>query len=147
MFESTAIRILIAVIVLILGIVLLKFSMRGKESEFVMAMTPDMIKKDRTVVRKKMAPGMFYATSPIDATIDSNGAWDTNRNSSTFITNVSPEFPVPADSDIVPETNLQWHRLLPTNKTVPNAELLMKTEFAPIPVGDEDPFLGTFGSV
>jgi hypothetical protein len=84
---------------------------------------------------------VHWAPSVVDATNDPHGEWDTNRNPSSFVTNVSPDFPVPADSATIPD-GLTWKT---RQRASPMPDATFRTGFADPAVGGEYQFDGLFG--
>ncbi len=97
-------------------------------------------------VRVRVPKRVTWAPSPVDATLVPNGSWDTNRNPSGFVTNVGV-FPVPADSDAVPD-GLRWKSDLRRAdlKLVPQMpDVTFSTGFSDPSVGGEFQYDGVFG--
>ncbi len=97
-------------------------------------------------VRVRVSKQAKWAPSPVDATLVENGSWDTNRNPSGFVTNIGV-FPVPADSDAVPD-GLKWKSDLRQAdlKLVPQMpDVTFNTGFSDPSVGGEFQYDGVFG--
>lgn len=88
--------------------------------------------------RKQLAP------SPVDTTNVPYGEWDTNRHSTNFITNAGG-FPVPADSDAIPN-GLAWKTAQKIAPQMPDITFASGIISNPA-VGSEYAFEGQFGSV
>jgi len=104
MFENTAIRVIVAMVILLLGFLLLKFFSKDHEDSIteyaapVNRKKPTILKNSKGILKKlqQLPPAskkVSWAPSPIDAHISEYGEWDTNRNPPNFITNVAKGFP------------------------------------------------------
>ena len=98
MFENVAIRILVAIVIIALGFMVLKFLSAEKENPVFYRAPADRkmqvrskLNLPRGILKKAGAPQttnqVSFAPSAVDATMDPHGAWDTNRNSSSGIMN------------------------------------------------------------
>ena len=99
MFENVAIRILVGIVIIALGFMVLKFVNADKATTIVEYTAPVDRKKQivaklnlpKGILKKTGAPttqnNVSFAPSAVDATMDPDGAWDTNRNSSSGIMN------------------------------------------------------------
>ena len=100
MFENVAIRILVAIVIIALGFMVLKYmSSADKETIMVEYKAPANRAKEirskmnlpKGILKKTGAPQntnhVSFAPSAVDTTMDEYGAWDTNRNSSSGIMN------------------------------------------------------------
>jgi len=98
MFENVAIRILVAIVIIALGFMVLKFlSAEKKNPVFYKApanrkmQTRARLNLPKSILKKESAPqktkNVSFAPSATDATLSEYGAWDTNRNSSSGIMN------------------------------------------------------------
>lgn len=140
-----------AIVALAVAILAVKYAFT-KESMIVRPeyYTPAVrtVRNPRTMhapVRVRVPKRAKWAPSPVDATMVPNGSWDTNRNPARFVTNVGV-FPVPADSDAVPD-GLKWKSDLRQAglKLVPQMpDVTFSTGFSDPPVGGED-YDGLFG--
>jgi len=91
MFESMQIRILIGVVVVVFGIMLLKF-LSGDQEKIVEYKAPTRRQEVRSNLKKnnlkpKEQKHVTFAPSAVDATMVPYGSWDTNRNSESGIMN------------------------------------------------------------
>ncbi|APC25584.1 hypothetical protein BST79_gp071 [Only Syngen Nebraska virus 5] len=104
MFENTAIRVIVGLVILLLGFLLLKFFSADREDSIteyaapVNRKKPTILKNSKGIFKKlqKSPPPqktVSWAPSPVDAHISEYGEWDTNRNPPNFITNVAKGFP------------------------------------------------------
>ena len=99
MFENVAIRILVAIVIIALGFMVLKFVSADKETTIVEYKAPASRTKEirskmnlpKGILKRTGAPStqnnVSFAPSAVDTTMDEYGAWDTNRNSSSGIMN------------------------------------------------------------
>jgi len=99
MFESVAIRILVAVIVIALGFMVLKFVSADKAKPILEYHAPPNRKSQvrskmnlpKGILKREGAPStqnnVSFAPSAVDTTMTEFGSWDTNRNSSSGIMN------------------------------------------------------------
>lgn len=101
MFENVAIRILVAIVIIALGFMVLKYmSSADKETAIVEYKAPAFRTKEirskltnlpKGILKRSGAPStqnnVSFAPSAVDATLSEYGAWDTNRNSSSGIMN------------------------------------------------------------
>lgn len=99
MFENVAIRILVAIVIIALGFMVLKFLSAEKENPVVEYRAPANRKMQvrarlnlpKGILKREGAPSaqnnVSFAPSATDATMSEYGAWDTNRNSSSGIMN------------------------------------------------------------
>ena len=161
MFENTAIRIIAALIVIVLGVMLLKFLKPAEKSSFTEYKPPanaKKSKKSRGILKggksvQTEQKTVTWAPSPVDATIDEYGSWDTNRNPPNFITNVAKHFP--GDSEgTVSRNQAAWdsaQMFAPPVPSVPSVpDVSMTSEFGSMnlpPVGAEDPFMADFSEI
>jgi hypothetical protein len=104
MFENTAIRVIVGLVILLLGFLLLKFFSADREDSLteyaapIHRKKPSILKNSKGILKKlQQSPPpqkkVSWAPSPVDAHISEYGEWDTNRNPPTFITNVAKGFP------------------------------------------------------
>jgi len=165
MFENTAIRIIVGLIILMLGYLLLKFFSVDKEESITEYAAPAYNKIKPTILKRMPKRGILkkiqpiaqaektvsWAPSPIDAHISEYGEFDTNRNPPNFVTNVAKGFPEnDQGSSFAPPT--KWTQT-DVNKrfpaTIPNVSTT--GEYAamgmPLPdIGSENVFEGDFGA-
>ena len=100
MFENVAIRILVAIVIIALGFMVLKFLSAKKENPVVeyrapanrkMQIRAKLTNLPKGILKRTGAPAtqnnVSFAPSATDATMVDYGAWDTNRNSSSGIMN------------------------------------------------------------
>ncbi|AAC96536.1 hypothetical protein PBCVAN69C_189R [Paramecium bursaria Chlorella virus AN69C] len=104
MFENTAIRVIVGLVILFLGFLLLKYFSADKEDSIteyaapVNRKKPTILKNSKGIFKKlQQSPPqpktVSWAPSPVDAHISEYGEWDTNRNPPNFVTNVAKGFP------------------------------------------------------
>jgi hypothetical protein len=98
MFENVAIRVLVAIVIIALGFMVLKFLSAEKENPVIYRAPANRKMQIRArlnlpkgILKKTGAPStqnnVSFAPSATDATLSEYGAWDTNRNSSSGIMN------------------------------------------------------------
>jgi hypothetical protein len=154
MFESTLIRVIVAVIVVVLGIMLLKILKTEKKSVSSLYLAP---KGKMTRAEKKSAlktqqqqntqvrKNVTWAPSAVDGIMSPNGAWDTNRNPPSFVTNVSKNFP--DNGEMLSKDQLAWKSASMIAPTIPDVSMVSEFGSMPLPPnGNEDPFLPELGS-
>lgn len=140
MFEHPIAKIVLAVIVLGIAI----FAIRRfvfKKKENLVVLSPAQFKAAKIPVPPAPKKTVSWGPSPVDATNSPHGEWDTNRNPAGFVTNASPDFPVPADSATVPD-GLTWKT---KQRASPMPDATFSTGFADPAVGTEYQFGGVFG--
>ena len=162
MFESTAIRVIVGFVILILGFLLLKFFGSDSEDSIteyaapVNSKKPTILKNSKGIFKKlQQSPPpkktVSWAPSPIDAHISEYGEWTTNRNPPNFITNVASGFPENDEgaSDAPPTRWSPTNAQKMFNPTVPDVS--MTDEYSSLgmnlpAVGYDDVFDGEFGA-
>lgn len=98
MFENVAIRVLVAIVIIALGFMVLKFLSAEKETPVIYRAPANRKMQIRAklnlpkgILKREGAPStqnnVSFAPSATDATMSEYGAWDTNRNSSSGIMN------------------------------------------------------------
>jgi hypothetical protein len=158
--SSVTVRALIAVVVVILGVVLLKyFNMDSEESitEYaapVKSSLKGILKNPRKLVKKleSIPPAskqVSWAPSPVDTVMTPNGEWDTNRFPADFISNVSSGgFPADDEGGMDAARKTKWTPEYPQNFAVSSLTAMNGNTLVPEPaMGLEDPFATDFGSV
>lgn len=152
MFESMLIRVIVAVIVIVLGIMLLKILKTNKKAKSTYAVSNKKMSRSekKSALKSKqqqnirVKKNVSWAPSPIDSTMTENGAWDTNRNPSSFVTNVSKNFP----ENSFTKDQLAWKSASVLAPTIPDVTMTREFGMMPLPPnGSEDPFVPEFGSV
>lgn len=129
----------IALAAIAYGVWTMFFKKQKKES--LVVLSPAKFKAATIPVARECAKKrVHWAPSPIDATNVRGGEWDTNRNPGSFVTNVSPDFPVPADSATIPE-GLAWKT---RQRASPMPDATFRTGFADPAVGGEYQYDGLF---
>lgn len=140
MFEHPLVKIAIAVVVLGVAIFAIRYFFAAKKKETLVVLSPAKFKAAK-IRLPPTPPPTRWGPSPVDATNVPHGEWDTNRNPANFVTNANPNFPVPADSDTIPD-GLTW-KTKQRASPMPNATF--NTGFADPTVGGEYQFDGIFG--
>ena len=157
--SSITVRVLIAVLVIILGVVMLKyFNIDSEESitEYAAPVKPSLkgiLKSPKKLIKKlesipPASRNASFAPSPVDAIMVPNGEWDTNRFPDTFISNVSSEGFPDNDEGISAARKTKWTPEYPQNFAASSLTSMNGNTLVPEPaVGLEDPFAVDFGSV
>jgi hypothetical protein len=140
------VTVVLAAVVLAAVVLGVQYFTKKKKKEPMYIPSPAQFKAAKIPVppsRECAKKRVRWAPSPVDATNDPRGEWDTNRNPSSFVTNVSPDFPVPADSATIPD-GLTWKT---RQRASPMPDATFRTGFADPAVGGEYQFDGLFGKV
>ena len=157
-FSSVTMRVLVAVLIIILGVVMIKYFNADKEesiTEYAAPVKPSLkgiLKNPKQLIKKieSIPPAskqVSWAPSPVDAVMVPNGEWDTNRFPDSFITNVSAGFP-DNDEGIDAARKTKWTPEYPQNFAVSSLTAMNGNTLVPEPaIGLEDPFATDFGSV
>lgn len=158
--SSVTVRALIAVMVVILGVVLIKYFNTDKEESITEYAAPvksslqGILKRPRNLVKKleSIPPAskqVSWAPSAVDTVMTPNGEWDTNRFPSTFQTNVaSGGFPADDEGGMDAARSTKWTPKYPDNFAVSSLTAMNGNTLVPEPaLGLEDPFATDFGSV
>ena len=158
--SSVTVRALVAVLVVILGVVLLKYFNIDKEESITEYAAPVKsalkgILKSPTKLIKKLesippaSKQVSWAPSPVDAVMTPDGEWDTNRFPDTFVTNVaSGGFPADDEGGMDAARKTKWTPEYPQNFAVSSLTAMNGNTLVPEPaMGLEDPFATDFGSV
>jgi len=142
MFESTAIRILVAVIVIALGFMVLKFVSADKAKPILEYHAPPNRKNQvrarmnlpKGILKREGAPStqnnVSFAPSAVDTTMTELGSWDTNRNSSSGIMN----------NLISVDANTSGQMIPPMNTPIQNVNALSSVPLIDGYSGDDDMF-------
>jgi hypothetical protein len=154
-FSSVGVRVLVGIVVIILGIVLLKFFNKDNENSITEYASPvdfgkqsalkgpnKLIQKLETLPPVKNAS---WAPSPVDNSMTPYGDWENNRFPSNFITNVASGFPE-NDEGASAARDTKWTPPSPANFALP--DLTMRDELGPLPtppLGYDDPFSSPLG--
>ncbi|ABU43748.1 hypothetical protein AR158_C202R [Paramecium bursaria Chlorella virus AR158] len=162
LFESTAIRVIVGIIILFLGFLLMKFFSADKEESIteyaapVNRKKPTILKNSKGILKKlQQSPPpkktVSWAPSPVDAHISEYGEWTTNRNPPNFVTNVSNGFPEndegASDAPLTKWSATNAQKMF--NPTIPDVS--MTDEYSSLgmnlpAVGYDDVFDGEFGA-
>ena len=158
--SSVTVRALIAVMVVILGVVLIKYFNIDKEESITEYAAPvksslkGILKSPKKLIKKleSIPPAskqVNWAPSPVDTVMVPNGEWDTNRFPDTFISNVSSGgFPADDEGGLDAARKTKWTPQYPDNFAVSSQTAMNGNTLVPEPaVGLEDPFATDFGSV
>ncbi|AGE56737.1 hypothetical protein ATCVNEJV2_760L [Acanthocystis turfacea Chlorella virus NE-JV-2] len=158
--SSITVRALIAVVVIILGVVLIKYFSTDKEesiTEYAAPVKPTLkgiLKSPRNLVKKleSIPPAskqVNWAPSAVDTVMVPNGEWDTNRFPDSFVTNVaSGGFPDNDEGGFDAARKTKWTPEYPQNFAVSSLTAMNGNTIVPEPaLGLEDPFATDFGSV
>ena len=156
--SNAAVRILIAVLVIILGVVMLKYFNNDTEesiTEYAAPVKPSLqgiLKNPKKLIKKieSIPPArkkVNFAPSPVDTVMVPNGEWDTNRFPASFVTNVAAGFP-DNDEGIDAARKTKWTPEYPQNFAVSSLTAMNGNTLVPEPAyGLEDPFATDFGTV
>jgi len=156
--SSITVRVLIAILVIILGVVMLKyFNVDSEESitEYAAPVKPSLkgiLKSPKKLIKKlesipPASRNVNFAPSPVDAIMVPNGEWDTNRFPDTFISNVSSEGFPDNDEGISAARKTKWTPEYPQNFAVSSLTNIQDTIPLPSPpIGGDDPFQELLGA-
>jgi len=123
MFESVAIRILVAVVVIALGFMVLKFVSADKAKPILEYHAPPNRKNQvrarmnlpKGILKREGAPSaqnnVSFAPSAVDTTMSEFGSWDTNRNSSSGIMNNLNSVDAITSGQMIPPMNTPMHNV------------------------------------
>ncbi|ABT16753.1 hypothetical protein ATCV1_Z619L [Acanthocystis turfacea chlorella virus 1] len=158
--SSITVRALIAVVVIILGVVLIKYFSTDKEesiTEYAAPVKPTLkgiLKSPRNLVKKleSIPPAskqVSWGPSAVDTVMVPNGEFDTNRFPDSFVTNVaSGGFPADDEGGFDAARKTKWTPEYPQNFAVSSLTAMNGNTLVPEPaLGLEDPFATDFGSV
>jgi hypothetical protein len=142
MFESVAIRILVAVVVIALGFMVLKFVSADKANPILEYHAPPNRKNQvrarmnlpKGILKREGAPSaqnnVSFAPSAVDTTMTEFGSWDTNRNSSSGIMNNLNSVDANTSGQMIP----------PMNAPIQNVNALSSIPMIDGYSGDDDMF-------
>lgn len=158
--SSVTVRALIAVMVVILGVVLIKYFNVDREESITEYAAPvksalkGVLKSPKKLIKKleSMPPAsknVSWAPSPVDTVMVPGGEWDTNRFPDTFISNVSSGgFPADDEGGVDAARKTKWTPEYPQNFAVSSLTAMNGNTGLPEPaIGLDDPFATDFGSV
>ena len=155
--SKISVRILIGVVVIIFGLMMLKYFSQDKESDNITKYAARVKPTIKSILKKpvmnnkkmesKKTKDIQWAPSAVDATMSPDGEWDTNRNPASFVTNITSGFP---ESDAIKNyssPSTKWTPDYPTNFALP--DITMKSELGDMPepaLGSDDLFAGELGN-
>lgn len=116
MFESMQIRVLVGIVVVVFGIMLMKF-LSGDKEKIVEYKAPARRQAIRSSLKKaasKEKKHVTFAPSPVDATMVPYGDWSTNRNSESGIMNHMNNVSIPTSGAMSTNTNMNMPSALPS---------------------------------
>jgi hypothetical protein len=154
-FSSIGVRVLVGLVVIILGLMLLKFFNKDSENSITEYAAPvnfgkQVILKNPNKLIKKLetlppVTDASWAPSPVDNSMTPYGSFETNRFPNSFITNVASGFPENDEGSSAARAT-KWSPPSPANFSVP--DLTMRDELGPLPtppLGSDDPFDAPLG--